>query len=80
MMIDLYRKKLPSGVLYTLCRQIRNDTKKFSLDKSYCPKGVCAGGIVKPLSTMNGAFPVVYLLQLVMDEVLLNHQTTPSIL
>ena len=67
-MIDLYGKKLKIGLLDSLCRRIRKDAKKIRLNKGYCPKGVCAGGIVKPLAAMNSAYPIVFVLQLVLNE------------
>jgi len=53
-----------------ICKRIRKDTKKIRLNKvlGYCPKGVCAGGIIKPLAAMDNAYPVVFLLQLVLNE------------
>ena len=67
-MIDLYQSELPIGVLDNLCRRIRKHAKKYRKDKNYCLKGVCAGGIVKPLATMDSAYPVVFVLQLVLNE------------
>ena len=67
-MIDLYRSKFEAGVLDNLCRQVRKHVMKYGSDKKYFPKGVCAGGKVIPLSKMDRSYPVVFLLQLVLNE------------
>ena len=67
-MIDLYSQKLPEGALEKLCIQVRNDTKTISDKDNYFLPDVCADGKVIPLKGMNNAYPVVYLLQSVLDE------------
>jgi hypothetical protein len=67
-MIDLYSKKLPEGALEKLCIQVRDDAKTISDKDNYFLPDVCAEGKVIPLMAMNNAFPVVFLLQSVLDE------------
>jgi hypothetical protein len=67
-MTDLYSRKLPRDVLKRLFTQVSQDAKLLSDKGSYFLPGVCAGGEVIPLAAMNPIYPLVFLLQLVLNE------------
>jgi hypothetical protein len=65
-MIDLHHYEFSYEVLDSLCKQVRSDAQTLIDKESYYLPGVCAGGKIIPLSEMNSAYPVVFLLQLVL--------------
>lgn len=65
---DLYAKSLPSGVLDELCKEIRRKSKTCADKKTFILKNVCAGGVVMAIADMDNCYPVVLVLQLVLEE------------
>jgi len=65
---DLYAESLSSHVLEELCKEVRLKSKTCVDKKTFVLKNVCAGGVKMPLNNMNGDFPIVHLLQRVLNE------------
>ena len=65
---DLYAASLPSGVLDKLCKEVRLKSKICADKKIFILENVCAGGVKMALNDMNSYFPIVFLLQGVLNE------------
>jgi hypothetical protein len=67
-MIDLHHYEFSYEVLDSLCKQVRSDAQTLIDKEDYYLPGVCAGRKVIPLAAMDSSYPVVFLLQLVLNE------------
>ena len=68
MVYDLYDEILPSDVLDKLYQEVRLKSKSCVDKKTFILENVCAGGVKMALNDMNSNFPIVTLLQEVLNE------------